>query len=351
EKIFSPVAYGVCSNVSGILKDPVNLVYKVAGHGINAITGVYDQAVLLSTSQYSLDLGNGEFTLNQSPVGVISCDVKGKQIFGDITYKRGDFIYDLLITYGGITSLDFDQASLSQFNTDAGEESGFYITSPMSILDAISQLLQPVMGELVFSRLGVASIGVLKLATDDASTSLTLTADEIMPRSGQESDSGGVSDVLEIRQAEPLYWKVILNYYQNHTIQDENAIGSAFPVDPTTAYGRAYRAFLKTEWRTTEIRNEGATTGKNLYPTAGELGPMDSFFYYRNDAEHWARKWLDMFGQGRRIVSVTCKALPLRTTINATFQLNYRWFNGDRLRAIKYAESWGENSIELEGII
>ena len=292
--------------------------------------------------------------MNANPDGVVTCDVLGKSITGtspNLFAKRGDFIYDLLITYGGITSLDFDAPSLTQFNEDVPEASGIYITSPTRILDAISLLLQPVLGELIFNRLGVASISVLKLATEDASVSLTLTADEIMPRGGMENDDGAAGDVVEIRQAELLFYRVIFNYHQNFTVMDLNSIGSAFPVDPTTVAGRIYREFLQKDWLTTEVKNEGATTGRNLYPTAGELGPLDSYLLYRNDAEHWARKWLDMFGQGRRLVSVTCKSLPLRTTINAVMTLNYRMFAGEKLRIIRYSENWQENTVTVEALI
>lgn len=354
DEVPEPVLYGYGSNISPILKDEVNQIYKVAS-SLTAIDAVYDTGVLLSPSQYSVNLAAGEFTLTPNPAGQITVDARGKAINGVFSAKRGDFIYDLLTTYGEIPVIDIDGASFSQFNVDIPGDSGIYINAQTSINDIIEQLLRPVMGYLFFSRTGVAFIGRLTLPTDSDPIALEITEKHFISEGDPSNDDAVAGDIVSIEEADLLYYKVTMNYDRNYTVMDENSLGDADPVDSGTPDGLARREYLSKEWRETVTELSGTTVGKNLYLEAGELGPLDSYFRNKSDADNAAQHWLDIFGVCRRLVRVRCKTSPLQTTLGATIRMTYwvdgleqyRWLNNTLGKAVSYSESYADNSVGL----
>ena len=363
EEVVSPVAYGYVNNISPFLKDPVNLTYKVAGHAINAITNVYDIGVALTSgSQWTNDLANGEFTLNQPAVGQITCDVQGKSILGSFSANRADFIYDLITTYGGLTIDDVDGASLTSARISMAGDSGYYINSDSPILSVVEDLLQAVLGYLYFSRLGKAIIGKFEIPDAGTIVALELDSAEIFPQGNATSDSGATGDVIVASQVDRLFSKIIMGYDHNFTIQTEDSLGHAPPVDETTASGRARRAWLSKQSLRIEASNTGPTTGRNLYKTAEEMKePIETWFINQSDARNAANYWLEVYGVQRYLVAIQCTAAPLQTSLHNIIVITYfvkdensgdtktltRWFNGRKMRSVAYEENYGDNLVNL----
>jgi hypothetical protein len=362
EDVIAPIAYGYVNNLTPYLKDPVELTYKVAGHAINAISAVYDNGVALTAgSQYSTNLASGEFTLNQSPSGVITCDVQGKSVLGVFSANRGDFIYDILLTYGELLPAEIDGGSFVGFKLDTivAGDSGIYLDSERSILEIISDLLKPVLGYLYFSRTGAAFIGRFTLPTSSSVVSLSLDSREIFPQGDAESDSAAAGDVLIVSQVDKLFSKAVLLYDHNYTVQLASDLGQASPVDPDTESGQERISWLAQESLRTEIELTGATEGRNLYPTAEDMEPLESYFIEKADADAAAQYWLDVFGVQRFIISVRCTIAPLQTTLHNIIELDYlildedtggkrnRWFTETKTRSVAYEENYGENIINM----
>lgn len=363
EEVVAPVAYGYINNLSPFLKDPVEYTYKVAGHAISGVTHVYDNGVeLTSGSQYSVDLANGEFTLNQFPSGQITCDVQGKPILGDFSASRVDFIYDLLQTYGGLTIDDVDGASFSSVESFMGGDSGFYINSDTPVLTAIEELLQAPLGFLYFNRLGKAIIGRFEIPDAGSVITLELDSAEIFPQGNAGSDSGATGDVIISNQVDRLFYKTRMAYDHNFTIQSEDSLGAAPPVDPETSSGMARRAWLSKEHLVVENELTGATVGRNLYKTAEEMkDPIETWFINKSDAVNAGQYWLDVYGVQRYLVSIQCTAAPLQTSLHNIIVLTYyvkdensgetknltRWYNGRKMRSVAYEENYGENIVNL----
>lgn len=363
EEVVAPVAYGYIKNLSPFLKDPVEYTYKVAGHAINGVTAVYDNGVALTSgTQYSVDLANGEFTLNQSPAGQITCDVNGKSILGSFSASRVDFIYDLLLTYGGFTIDDIDGASFTAADIIMGGDSGFYINSDTPVLTAIEELLQAPLGYLYFNRIGKAIIGRFEVPDTGNVITLELDSAEIFPQGNASADSGATEDVVISNQVDRLYYKTRMAYDHNFTIQSEDSLGSAPPVDPDTPSGMARRAWLSKEHLVVENSLSGPTVGRSLYKTAEEMkDPIETWFINKSDASNAGQYWLDVYGVQRYIVSVQCTAAPLQTSLHNIIVLTYlvkdqvtgetknltRWFNGKKMRSVGYEENYGENIVNL----
>lgn len=352
DEIPVPVLYGYGSNISPILKDETDQTYKVAD-SLTAITAVYDSGVLLDPSQYTTNLASGEFTLTPNPAGQITVDAQGKSINGAFSAKRGNFIYDLLTTFGGLSASDIDAASFSQFNVDVPGDSGIYINAQTTINDVIEQLLRPVMGYLYFSRTGIAFIGRLTLPTTEDAVALTLNEKHFIPQGDASNDDAVAGDIVSIEEADLLYYKVTMNYDRNYTPMDESSLGDSDPVDSSTSDGLARREYLSKEWRETTIELTGETIGDSLYLEAGELGPLDSYFINKADADNAAQYWLDIFGVCRRLVRVRCKTSPLSTTLGSVIRLSYfsdgryRWLNNTLGKTVSYAEQYSDNSVTL----
>lgn len=363
EEVVAPVAYGYVNNITPFLKDPVEYTYKVAGHAITAISNVYDNGVALtSVTQYTVDLGTGEFTLNQSPFGQITCDVQGKSILGSFSANRVDFIYDLLTTYGELTIDDVEGSSLTVAKTLLGGDSGYYINADNPVLTVIEDLLQAPLGYLFFNRLGKAVIGKLQLPEASSVIALQLDSAEIFPQGNATSDSGSTDDVIVANQVDRLFSKTIMAYDHNFTIQSEDSLGAGPPVDPDTPSGMARRAWLSKEHLIVERNLVGPTVGRNLYKTSEEMkDPIETWYINRSDAENAGQYWLDIYGVQRYLISIQCTAVPLRTSLHNIIVITYyvkdensgetrnrtRWFNGKKMRSVSYEENYGDNIVNM----
>ena len=349
EEILSPTLYGYGQNLTPILKDDVSLIYKISSHELEDITAVYDDGVSVS---YVKDLPSGEFQLVTNPAGLITCDAKGKKVNGgSFSANRAYFIYDALITYGGILSSEISNAALNTFATEVTGDSGFYVNSETSVLDFIDTLLYPVMGYLYFDRSGTAILGTFKLPTEGGVEKLSLDGSQLIPLGLPQEDQGAAGDVLETRSAELLIQKVTILYSQNLTVQDASSLGAASPVDPDTAAGRIRIEFLSKEWRRLETTLSGADEGRNLYPTAGDSDEIASYFINEADASVWADRWLEVFGVSRRIVRSRPKVQPLSMTLHDILRMNYRWYDDTPMRVTKFVEMYGDAVIEVEGFL
>lgn len=86
-----PLCFGECFNVEPLLVDPINLVYQVHNGPIQEIIEVRDNGFALAlTSDYTVDLTNGKFTLLGSPAGQITASIKGATVASSnlLTYSE-----------------------------------------------------------------------------------------------------------------------------------------------------------------------------------------------------------------------------------------------------------------------
>lgn len=74
-----PLCYGHCLQITPKLIDASIGKYQVHDGEIQEIIAVYDRGYELETSQYTVDLEAGTFTLLQSNDGTITCDVRGSK--------------------------------------------------------------------------------------------------------------------------------------------------------------------------------------------------------------------------------------------------------------------------------
>ncbi len=141
-----PVIYGQIANIAPISIDTTTFTYKLAGHELEDITDVYkDGDQLTITTDYTLDLANGEFTLVADPEdGFITCDVKGKKCdFEDGTYSENvaDILYDILVNLVGIEVALIDLKSLVSLKISNTENCMLYLDTPHSSTEKLRTLM------------------------------------------------------------------------------------------------------------------------------------------------------------------------------------------------------------------
>ena len=152
-----PECHGEVKNITPVLIDSTGFVYQVHNGQIEAIVAVYVAGVLKTlSSDYTVDLNAGTFTLLASPDGAVTADVRGSKKGGVYNTKVGDII-KRIAGYRGITS--FDDASFSALNTAFPATVGVYIKDPTNTLQVLDFLINSAGGFYGFNRVGQMTVG------------------------------------------------------------------------------------------------------------------------------------------------------------------------------------------------
>ena len=325
-----PFGYGELKNIPLILVDSVNLVYATVTGPIQSIDNVFNNGVaLVLTTDYTVNLTTGRVTLVNPLTGTLTADIKGYQISGTYSDKRGDFVNHALTNFGGLVAADLDSASFTQFNTDVPEASYFYAGQEMSVREFVSRLLNPVIGYLVETRSSKFKIGLVPLPV--ASPDLTLDRNDIIGR-GREIPLSFVLNIATVR------------YDRNHTVQASQSLGDAAPVQSTTSAGRAKRAWLADEWRSTKSATPGATEGRNLVPTAEDV-VVDSYFLAKAAADTYAARWKTFFGVQRYLIDHDFNLKPFQIDILAKLRLTNAWRTSVDTIVVMQEEGYGSGLV------
>jgi hypothetical protein len=144
-----PLCFGECFNVTPLLIDAATLTYQVHTGTIERFIDVRDNGL---TVGFTETLGEGKFTLTQSPYGTITASVQGSKVSGVYSGKITDIIQNILINYGktgSITSADIDTASFSALAVSPNANAGIYITDRQNVLDVCYQLARSIGAYLV----------------------------------------------------------------------------------------------------------------------------------------------------------------------------------------------------------
>lgn len=97
-----PLTFGECFNVTPVLIDPTQLIYRVHNGRIEQIIEVRDNGVpLTGSSAPTVDLAAGTFRLAVSPFGTITASVQGYKKSATIPYqsKIGSIIANIIVDY------------------------------------------------------------------------------------------------------------------------------------------------------------------------------------------------------------------------------------------------------------
>ena len=95
-----PKCWGYVRNIQPVIYDPTTRKYFVNDGPIESIEALYDDGVVISTSDYTTNYSEGSLTLSYNPVGILTADVKGSKPSGVWLTSTEDIISDMLTSTG-----------------------------------------------------------------------------------------------------------------------------------------------------------------------------------------------------------------------------------------------------------
>jgi hypothetical protein len=241
-----PAIFGYAQNIEPVMLDAVNNVYQVHGYGaIEDIPFVYERAADFGASSgdyasyaalvaasipeghWGTCLAEGMFRLGAPPFGLITADVKGDNVGG--FHQSTAEVVQRLCDIQSVDSARIDGASLTAFATACPEPIDIYVTTPVSLMDLLQELVLPCnaqatlswTGKLQFTRFGVMP------------TTAVLTLD------AQGRELPPVTSNAELSVSPP-YWHMEMEANRCWRVQskDEIAFLDAEAAVPITVYRR-----------------------------------------------------------------------------------------------------------------
>lgn len=319
-----PVVFGECFNVSPLVVDSATLTYQVHTGPIEDIIEVRDNGAPVD---FTKNLVNGKFTLNQAPFGQITASVQGAKRGTNYYNTIPNIIIDIVKNYGPVNNRlvdsDIDLANFNTFNTVYPHQVGVYCTNRENILDVCNQLASSIGAQLTFS-----SLGLLKLVKIYYYTG---TSHDILP---EDVDL----DSLQIQEKSVVRAATKIGYCKNWTVQES---GLAAGINPSSL------ALFNTEYLySTDI----VGTNVDDYKLTVEPVAEDTLLITQAGAEWAAEDQNGLFGVPRTVYIVTAAAhlLPVElgdgaTLVNPRFGLS----SGKAGAIISINRDWIMGKVEI----
>ena len=247
-----PVTLGQVFNIPPVLVDESNNVYQVHDGAVTSIDEVYEGGESLTlTTDYTVDLANGRFTLTSTPTGIITADVTNDIDSGEpLSYpgvnRAGYIIKHIFENYAGmVDGTDFNRFFFRPPGPVNNTEHGAYFNIRITALDAVSLFANSI-GASIFPR-SIAGVptGALGILVPEFPTTNP---------SSSSADAITDNEILDIEQLPTERYsgvEVLVGYKKNYQVLTEDQL-SATPDD---------RDFVTREWRVSTAAMESQTWG------------------------------------------------------------------------------------------
>jgi hypothetical protein len=356
-----PLALGECLNVTPVTLVPTLLIYQVNSGPMEAVTAVYDRAVALTfardfataealfaattggagsgadieAGEYGTCLAAGLIRLGGSPVGTVTCDVRGDKTGGVYVNTTASIVRRLL----AIGSKVPDPTGLSVPTFDEVERVqpaviGYWLdgSADTRVIDAVADLMGSVGGWAGMRRNGRLEVAIFT------------------PPSGQPAASYDRVDIVDIDrqklpdQLSPPPYRFRVAWGRNWTQQTDVA-GQAGVTDDRVAK-------LKESY---SLATSDATTGQRVqrnHPLAQDPDPIQAYFRDQADAQAEADRLLNLFGLVQSLYRMTVKIHPFAHEIGECIFVTFpRWDlkAGRLLRIVSLTDDTDAETVEIIG--
>lgn len=351
-----PRAFGRCLNVSPAMVIPAELLYQVNDGPVDAVSAVYDRAVALTpagnfASAAALraattgaagsgkDIEAGEFAtclaaglvrLGGSPVGTVTCDVRGDKAGGTYVERTADIVRRLIVGTGGLADpAELSLPSFDAVNIEQPAAIGIWLDgSDRTVADVVGDLMGGIGGWGGFRRNGRFEVRVFK-APAGIPTGRYDKVDIV--EIGRERLPGDLS---------PPPWRFRQAWGRNWTVQGD--------VDGQAGITPARLAFLKEGERLAEASSAAIRADR---PLGKDIDPVQSYFADEGPAKAEAQRQLALYGQAA-LYRLTMKSQAFIHDIGDVIEVTYpRWNLGDGrlLSIVSISEDTDDNSVEIVG--
>jgi hypothetical protein len=351
-----PRAFGRCLNLSPPMLIPAELVYQVNDGPVDAVTAVYDRAVALSPAgdfasaaalraattgaagsgkdieagEFATCLSAGLLRLGGSPVGTVTCDLRGDKAGGVYAERTADIVRRLVVGTGRLS--DPGELSLPSFdavNADQPATIGIWLDgSDRTVADVVAELMGAVGGWGGLRRNGRFEVRIFK-APAGVPTGRYDKVDIV--EIGRERLPGDLS---------PPPWRFRQAWGRNWTVQTD--------VDGQAGITPARIAFLKEAYRLAEGSSPAIRADR---PLGKDIDPVPSFFADEGPALVEAQRQLALYGQ-TALYRLTMKSQAFIHDVGDVIHVTYpRWnlSEGRLLAIVSISEDTDENIVEIVG--
>lgn len=205
-----PVTLGEVHNISPLVADAPNELYRFNNGPSERVIEVRDNGVPLAST--SVTLSSGTIKLLAQPAGTITASVQG-----DTPYKNtvSALVQRLATSYGTpserFTVADLDVAQLADFETTHPQPVGVYLPDKANVLQVCQDLANSVGASVAMSRQG--QLRLLQLTLPPTGPEVEINPSDYEARS------------LEIAERSTVISAVKLGYCRNWTVQDNLETG------------------------------------------------------------------------------------------------------------------------------
>lgn len=315
-----PLCFGECFNVTPLLIDPATLTYQVHTGTIERFIDVRDNGL---TVAFTNTLGEGKFSLSQSPYGTITASVQGSKVSGVYSSKITDIIQNILVNYGkagAVSVSDIDTASFSTVAAAINSDAGIYLTDRQNVLEVCYQLARSIGAYLVTTVDGKFKLVRITGTPSAASAYNTVT--------GTDMDEA----TINITQRFDVQGAAKVAYCKNWTVQNS---GMAAGLKPE------YAALFAKEWF---YQSQTDTTALTNYNQTIEPPQTDTLLITDSDATTEATRIKDLRKTPRYVFTATYLPHMLLTELGDPFKITHE----KRYKDILYNSGSGTTGTVVE---
>ncbi|MBL4800746.1 MAG: collagen-like protein [Emcibacter sp.] len=219
--VVKPFCFGPVFNMEPTLADSVNQIYQVHMRAAQAIDGVFDRGVELTSDgdtadlsawvavpgKYKTDLSKGLFKLGNQPSGLITADVRGDNVGGYVS-SAGDILQRILDFVPDAAGLGLDGAAFTALNAANSSACSIHARQALNARDIFDVLMRSVGGYWLVDWLGILTVGI----------------HEITAPVGDVTNAR-IRDMVRLETPAPL-WRLKANYRPNYRVQSGDEIAS-----------------------------------------------------------------------------------------------------------------------------
>ena len=325
-----PIVLGEVFNVEGVPCSNVtnDLRYLVNDGPIADIIEVRDNGIPVN---FTPNVSNGTFVLNQASYGQITCQVQGlphnlsNTLAGTGAHSCLNLVKYLLTSIGDQTTrftwaTDIDTTQFDTLATTAYGNTtyndvrmGIYTDSTQNKLDLIQQLLSSVGLHLVAQSNGKLKVVQVALPTNNISTGLTYIGDEDF-----EFASCTLSDSEAEGLLDPVY-QVRIGFNKNYTLQSGTGLAGAVPDSHKSLYGEEFM-----------VAEDSDDISLNPYKLSTALPAIqETAIIDKPAADIEASRRKNIWSKRRRIVNITGYAHLLPIELGQHVHIKTNRFNLD----------------------
>lgn len=315
----SPMAYGVCLNVTPALIDATAHTYQVHDGPIQSVDAVYQDGVSVG---FTSDAPNGRFSLSSAAVGTITADVHGALVGGYFLQSPGDLLKHFASVRGVVPSDLIDAPAMELFACCCPQSLNLYVPQVVSYPYALmDQVVQTVGGFYTISRDGALYAKQFVL---NGRSKLTL-------------DPAGIKEHgLTVDKVYPPVARMTFRYAKNWTPQQT----------VSSSVSETRRAQLVTGGPTRTLENPNAANYERLVDT----GTRDSLFTNPDQADAELIRQMAIWGQTRVKFAVQCFNAPLRSNLGDVVTIQHPRYGlsaGMKGVVVKAAQKPNKHRIDL----